>query len=386
MSKVGRLSPGTVYAAHISPCMEQDLQMIIEAERALDEYMMHKIALPPEATSSVAAEALLSVLQVSTNWPEFGKSHLTAHLESRQVQDLNHFRDRLKRDRLLVGLRLALLSGERDIALQLLNDLQNQVAAHEGEDSWELGDLSLDRMNKIRRILTGQQGTTLILPISAPQAPWLDTSIQYIECAGTRRFPGRALALDLPTEIDAYLAVGQSEYALHHYLATHWISSLGEGGFPDRLREIAEHAYGSSRAGAEFEAALNSLRVDHGPNGPRIEVNLFGQWLPIPVPVVWPEETDLESAGDAEAPEPVFTDFDINLDEIAESLRDYWDWQDINRAIGSFERRIGTCAPEFNMPAYQKTSDRIRKRHGARLPKGFVIRIDETCPRPEFSR
>ncbi|MBK8283783.1 MAG: hypothetical protein IPK97_02290 [Ahniella sp.] len=144
---------------------------------------------------------------------------------------------------------------------------------------------------------------------------------------------------------------------MRRYLEKNWISSLGDGGLPDRLREIAEYAYGKARADSEFEAALKSLRTDQGPEGPSIEIHLFGQWLPIPVPVVWRDDADLKSAEDirdAEPPVRVVAGFDINLEDIAESLRSDWDSQDINQSIGGFERRIGTCAPEFNTQAYQK--------------------------------
>ncbi|MBK8283782.1 MAG: hypothetical protein IPK97_02285 [Ahniella sp.] len=150
----------------ISPCLEQNLQMIIEAERRLDAYLMHTYGQSPGSTSSAAAEDLLSVLHVGTNWPDVSLSNMEERIGvgPSTVDELNRMREKLNRDRLVVALRLALLSGERDLALTLLDDLQGQTNAHNGADTWDLGDLSLDRMNEIRRILSGEQGTTLICP------------------------------------------------------------------------------------------------------------------------------------------------------------------------------------------------------------------------------
>jgi len=394
MQRLGSLAPGTLDAVRVSPCIEQNLQMIIGAERLLDAYRA-QTGDPPAADASAVEPAFSAAQRImmikGIDVAALDHRALELRIGRRAGAASEDRRKELATERAIVASRIAMIGGEREIALALLAEFALQLETTSNPLNRFLDRITVDEVREIEAILKGKQTPTSFPPIAAPRSPWLRYDIQWVQCAGSSRWPERDFAGDQPSDIDAFIAVGEPDHAMALYLQRHWVDSIGELELPERLREVAEQVYGRAGATAEFEAALHSLEVRNEFLGQSLWIHLFGHWLPLPVSVPWSEGSDEFDEDDPSGPDEFPTQwpgrpFTVSVNKVADMLRRDWEHQDINSKIGFFEFKLESCSPELDKPRYRSQLDRLTRRFKRSMVVEPGYRVDESCPRPSFVR
>lgn len=230
-----------------------------------------------------------------------------------------------------------MLREQPERALQALNDLPpdevlvasndpSQCHQKRAEDD---GDAAINRC-ALEAILHRQQSRPAEPQIEAPQQPWIE--VRRLRTCGTGAYLAAVYRASYPTEIDAWLAIGEPELALSELLRTDWTDFARDLQLPLLLRSVAVRAYGAAHANARFLSALSTIEVVSNPVQRSARMNLFGTWLPLPVGEILEQFPRQQDWSVGEFSEPHF----YSESEIRQQLETAWQQQDPDWMVDQF--------------------------------------------------
>lgn len=346
------LIPTSSHSVSWGPCPGFRLRGLARAERLLQVYAnAHDLPeVPPGLNADLIQDLALAANHLAASEPEVSPGIMAAQAEQIFADDRGQsFRERQLEWALahqMLKLRLALQAKDPTAALAPVQALLDHLDAFEitRRPSWP--EDPVQTLQRIQDILSGKVQAATTLPVVAPSQPWFFHNDHVVECQGWIRVQSVPLELELPTEFEAWIAVGEADTALASYLHSTWLSHAERVDLPRSLRALAGSAFGTAEAERQFEAAVDSIQIHKTAFGSTASIRLFGQTLPLPVGEY--DETFSESMSHDEGPVHQLDATRLSnwsLADLQKGLHESWDRQREETAIADFDRLVQRCQP-----------------------------------------